>query len=64
MKGKLKNQHAILLLAVIIVVHVVLLVVFGSHKGGYGYDELWSYGLSNSYYNSIPSGCDNEKHVC
>ena len=44
-----KNLWIIILLSVLLM-QVVMLVIAGQKKQGYFVDELWGYGLANSYY--------------
>lgn len=47
------------LLALIILGQIVCVIFFGMQKCGYHMDELFTYGLSNSYYKPVPD--DTEK---
>ena len=47
MKSKSYNKIAF---GVILLLQIVCMIYFGNAKQGYFVDELWSYGLANSYY--------------
>ncbi len=47
MKSKCYNKIAF---GVILLLQIVCMIYFGNAKQGYFVDELWSYGLANSYY--------------
>ena len=48
--GQLFKERANILLIIIIIIQICTLVHYGRMKKGYYVDEVWSYGLANSYY--------------
>lgn len=47
---KIFCQKASIIFVLVLTIQVIVLICYGNMKKGYFVDELWSYGLSNSYY--------------
>ena len=49
----MKNKYTIVLV-ILIILQVANLIFWGGKKEGYHIDEIFSYGLSNGYYDPFP----------
>lgn len=52
MMNKIKRINVNVLFAVILVIQVVFMLFYCNMKTGFFVDEIWSYGLANSYYHA------------
>lgn len=53
------KKHYKLIIFLIIILQIFNAIIWGSKKEGYYIDELWSYGLANSYYQPFLQNYEN-----
>ena len=51
---KLAKNKCAIILVILIILQIVNIIFWGTKKEGYHIDEVFSYGLSNGYYNPFP----------
>lgn len=54
-----KNKHALIMAGIILLLFLRVIYVFNFEKEGYHSDEIWCYGLANSYYDPLIFTSDN-----
>lgn len=63
MRVKLNNNKHLIILTILIIIQIINIIFWGTQKEGYHIDEIFSYGLSNSYYNPFPYYNNEDKII-